>query len=481
MAFGVLAVSAGFDGMALLAGDEQRMVQGSIAILRRPLYNPVLTRQRRRAGWLLLLGQRMENMMNRGIGRGFAFWMVGSVSLVVAAASLAADWPQWRGPARDGKSADTGLLERWPASGPALVWKASGLGSGYSSIAVVGDRLYTMGDVGGASTLLALNAEGGKVVWSVKVGKAGAPGWGGFGGPRCTPSVDAGQVFAVDQWGEFVCVKAADGRELWRKNYEKDFGARRPEWGFSESPLVDGDRIVVTPGGDGGAMVALNRKTGEVIWRSKDFSDDVQYSSIVMASFGGVHQYVQLFMNHLVGVSSQDGAVLWKAARKGETAVVPTPIIEGDLVYVTSGYNVGCSAFRITAKDGAFSAKQLYANEEMVNHHGGVVGVEGKAFGYSDGKGLVCQDIKSGKLLWAERDKIRKGCISFADGMLYFREEDKGTVILVAASADGFADQGRFAQPDRARQKAWPHPTIANGRLYLRDQGTLLCYDVKAK
>lgn len=420
-------------------------------------------------------------MMNRGTHRGFVFCVVGLVLTVAASGVLAADWPQWRGVARDGKSAETGLLTKWPEGGPKLAWKATGLGSGYTNLAVAGDHLYTMGDIDKASRLLALNADGGKVVWSVKVGKPGAPGWGGFGGPRCTPTVDGGQVFAVDQWGEFVCVNAADGKELWRKSYEKDFGAERPEWGFSESPLVDGDKVVVTPGGKGGAMVALNRKTGEVVWRSKSFTDGAQYSSIVIAEFGGVRQYVQLFMNNLIGVSAKDGKVLWNASRKGETAVIPTPIIEGDLVYVTSGYNKGCNAFKITAKGGKFSAEQVYANDEMTNHHGGVIAVDGKAYGYSDGKGLVCQDIKTGKTLWAEKDKVRKGCVSFADGMLYLREEDKGTMILVAASPDGFKELGRFAQPDRSKQKAWPHPVIANGKLYLRDQGTLLCYDVKAK
>lgn len=288
-------------------------------------------------------------------------------------------------------------------------------------------------------------------------------------------------MFAVDQWGEFVCVTAADGKEQWRKNYEKDFGAKRPEWGFSESPLVDGDRVVVTPGGPGGAVVALNRKTGNIIWQSKDFTDGAQYSSIVIGQFGGVRQYVQLFMNNLVGISAKDGAVLWNVPRKGSTAVIPTPIIDGDLVYVTSGYGVGCNALKITTKDGKFSAEEVYATKDMVNQHGGVVLAGGNVFGYSDGKGLVCQEIKSGTRLWAEKEKVKKGCVSFADGMLYLREEDTGTVILLAVAADGFHEQGRLTQPDRAKEKAWPHPTIANGKLYLRDQGTLLCYDLKAK
>jgi outer membrane protein assembly factor BamB len=421
------------------------------------------------------------NMWYGGSLRKRELCVLGATILTMAAASLAADWPQWRGPARDGKSADTGLLKEWPADGPKLAWKATGLGSGYASISVVGNRLYTMGDVDGASTLLALDAsKEGKIVWSVKVGKAGAPGWGGFGGPRCTPTVNGDQIFAVDQWGEFVCVSTA-GKELWRKSYEKDFGAKRPEWGFSESPLVDGDKVIATPGGPGGAMVALNRKTGDVIWRSKDFSDGAQYSSVVIAEFGGVRQYVQLFMNNLVSVSAKDGSVLWNAPRKGETAVIPTPVIEGDIVYVTSGYGIGCNAFKIAAKDGKFSAEEIYANKEMANHHGGVIQVGDKVYGYSDGKGLVCQEIKTGKTVWAEKGKAKKGCVSLADGMLYLREEDTGKVILVEASSEGFQEHGRFSQPNRAKEKAWPHLTIANGKLYVRDQGTLLCYDLKAR
>jgi len=324
-----------------------------------------------------------------------------------------------------------------------------------------------------------LGGEGGKLVWPATVGMAGARGWGGFGGPRCTPTVDGGQVFAVDQWGTLVCVNAADGAEQWRKEYEKDFGAKRPEWGYSESPLVDKNQVVVTPGGEGGAMVALNRKNGEVIWRSKGFGDGAQYASIVVAQFGGVRQYVQLFMNNLMGVSAKDGAVLWNVERKGSTAVITTPIIEGDMVYVTSGYGIGCNGFKITAQGGKFSAEEVYANKDMANHHGGVVQAGGNVFGYSDGKGLVCQEIRSGKQLWAEKEKVKKGCVSLADGMLYVREEDTGTVVLVAVSAEGFKEQGRLTQPDRAKEKAWPHPTIANGKLYLRDQGMLVCYDVK--
>jgi outer membrane protein assembly factor BamB len=396
----------------------------------------------------------------------------------------AADWPQWRGPNRDGKSADTGLLKQWPADGPKLLWTARGLGQGYGSISGKGDRLYAIGDLPDANYLMALAADGGKVVWSTKVGKAGKcgpPGWE-FAGPRCTPTVDGDRVFAVDQWGEFVCVNAADGREQWRRNYLKDLGAEKPpEWGYSESPLVDGDQVVVTPGGPKGAVVALNKKTGDLIWQSKEFTDAAQYASIVLAEIGGVRQYVQLTAANVVGLSPKDGSVLWKAPRKGNVAVIPTPIVAGNDVYVTSGYGVGCNLFKVTVNDGKFLAEEVYANKVMASHHGGAVLVGTQLYGYSEGKGLTCQDLKTGEALWAEKEKIKKGCVSFADGLLYCREEDSGTMILVEASPAGFAEKGRFSQPDRATEKAWSHPSIANGRLYLRDQDLLLCYDVGAR
>ena len=393
----------------------------------------------------------------------------------------AADWPQWRGAHRDGCSADQGLLQDWPVGGPKLAWKATGLGKGYAGVAVVGDRLYTMGDTEKASCVLALNAEGGKVVWSAKAGTAGAPGWGGFAGPRCTPTVDGDLIFAVDQWGQMVCVKTSDGSEVWRKHLEKDFGGHRPEWGFAESPLVDGDQVVCTPGGDQGAVVALNKKTGERIWQTKEFTDGAQYSSIVAAEIGGVRQYVQLTMDNVVGISAKDGAVLWKAHRKGSTAVIPTPIVEGDLVYVCSGYNIGAHLFQIAATDGKFAATPVYANRTIANQHGGVVKVGDCLYGSCDSKGLTCQDFKTGKLLWTNKEKVKKGSVAYADGRLYCRDEDSGTLVLVEASSAGFSEKGRLSQPDRAKEKAWPHPTIANGKLYLRDQDLLLCYELKVR
>ncbi len=355
------------------------------------------------------------------------------------------------------------------------------MGKGYASISLAADHLFTMGDKDGAGFVIAANAADGKILWSTRVGKPGAPdapGWS-YPGPRCTPTVASDLVFALDAWGELICVSAADGKEQWRKSFTTDFGGKPPTWGFSESPLVDGDRVVVTPGGKSGAMVALDKKTGRVLWQSKDFTDDAHYSSIVPAEIGGMRQYVQLTAASVVGISAKDGAMLWRASRRGNVAVIPTPIVAGNQVYVTSGYGAGCNLFKIISSAGAFSAEPLYTNKTMVNHHGGVVKVDDYVYGYSDGKGFVCQNFKTGEAVWSEKEKMNKGSVSYADGMLYCREEDNGMMILVTASSGGCTEKGRFKQPDRAQEKAWPHPSIANGKLYLRDQDVLLCYDVR--
>jgi outer membrane protein assembly factor BamB len=405
-----------------------------------------------------------------------------SVHLAASALAAAGDWPQFRGSNRDGISSEQGLLKEWLASGPRLAWKATGLGAGYSAVSVVGNRLYTLGDSSGASRALALNTTDGKQVWAAKLGKPGAPGWGGFAGPRATPTVDGDSMFAVNQWGEMVCVQTTDGKEQWRKDYAKDFGAKLPEWGFSESPLVDGNKVVVTPGGDQGAIVALDKKTGAVLWQTKDFTDPAHYSSLIVAEIGGVRQYIQLTAASVVGVAAADGKVLWRAARKGETAVIPTPIYDSGFVYVTSGYGVGCDLFKITTDGNKFSADQVYANHVMVNHHGGVIKVGDYVYGYSDSKGWTCQDFKTGEAKWQEKEKLGKGSIVYADGHFYLREEEKAArVALIEASPEGFREHGRFNQPDRTDKNSWTHPVIAHGRLYIRDQDVLLCYDLTQK
>jgi outer membrane protein assembly factor BamB len=393
----------------------------------------------------------------------------------------AADWPQWRGPNRDGISLETGLLRQWPKGGPPLAWKATGLGEGFASVAVVGGRIFTMGQDETSSFIHALDERTGKLLWSAKVGRKGAPG--GYPGPRCTPTVDGELVVALGQYGDLVGVEAASGQELWRKNLLKDFGGQMmSDWGYSESPLVDGERVVCTPGGSKGTLLALNKKTGAVLWQTKDFTDNAAYSSVVAVKIAGRPQYVQLTDASVASVAPADGKVLWRAPRRGSTAVIPTPIVHEDHVYVTSGYGVGCHLFKVSTTSPDFKAEQLWANKVMVNHHGGVVRVGEHLYGYSDGKGWTCQEFKTGKAVWQDKEKLGKGAVAFADGQLYLRAESgAGTVVLLEATTAGWKEQGRFDQPDRSGASSWPHPAIANGKLYLRDQDVLLCYDVKAK
>ncbi len=401
---------------------------------------------------------------------------------LAAGTALADDWPQWRGPQRDGKSAETGLLQEWPAGGPPLAWKTAGLGAGFTTVSVVKGVLYTAGDKGDDSFVLAFSEKDGAPLWSAKLGRAGAPGWGGFAGVRGTPTVDGERLFAIGQFGEIAAFESATGKEVWRKDFTADFGGKRPEWGFSESALVDGDQVLCTPGGPKGAIVALNKQTGAVLWQTKDFTDEAQYSSLVPATIAGAPQYVQLTMESVVGVSPR-GAVLWKTARKGATAVIPTPVVQGDLVYVTSGYNAGCNLFQVTRSGDSFSAAQVYKNRVVANHHGGVILVGDHIYGHDDRRGWTCQNLKTGEAVWQNEEQMGKGSCVYADGRLVLREEkEKGSrLALIEATPAGYQEHGRFEQPDQSGKQAWTHPVIANGRLYVRDQDVLLCYDVKAK
>lgn len=394
----------------------------------------------------------------------------------------ALDWPQWRGPDRDGVSKETGLLESWPAGGPPLAWRTTGIGSGYVTVSVAAGRVYTAGDKGAENFVIALSEVDGKALWATPLGKAGAPGWGGFGGPRGTPTADGDLVFAVGQYGELACYETATGREVWRRELVADFGGKLPEWGFTESPLVDGEKVVVTPGGPRGALVALNKRTGDLLWQSTGFTDEAQYSSIIAADIGGVPQYIQLTMAHVAGVATADGKVLWQAPRKGSVAVIPTPIHRDGQVYVSSGYGVGGNLFSVALASGSFRAEPVYANKIMANHHGGVLLLGDHLYGHSEGKGWTCQDFKTGRAVWQDKS-LGKGSLVCADGHLYLREENNGKseIALIEATPAGYREKARFQQPDRSDKEAWPHPVVANGRLYIRDQDILLCFDVRRR
>jgi outer membrane protein assembly factor BamB len=397
---------------------------------------------------------------------------LGCVSILTAATG---DWPQWRGPKRDNLSTETGLLKDWPVDGPKLAWRASGMGGGYSTVSIADGKIFTMGDHGDVADAMALDMEG-KTLWTTKVGKAGGST---AAGTRSTPTVDGDRVYVLGQYGDLLCLEAGTGKEVWHKNLQHDLSGQMGGWGYSESPVIDGNQLVCTPGGKQGALAAFDKKTGDVLWRSKDFTDGAQYSSLMVSEIGGTHQYVVFTGNSVAGIGA-DGKVLWKVERKGKTAMCPTPIVDGNMVFVTSGYGVGCNMFKVTGSGADFKAEQVYENKDMQIHHGDVVDLKGNIYGATDGGSLVCMAIKDGSVLWKNKC-VGKGSIAYADGMLYVRAEGSGDVALVEANSTEYKEHGRLKQPDRGKERAWAHPVIAGGKLYLRDMDNLFCYDIKAK
>ena len=400
--------------------------------------------------------------------------------LSLAATLVAADWPQWRGPTRNDHSPDTGLLKQWPEGGPKQVWLFKDAGLGYSGYSVVSGKLFTMGLRNEKEQLIALDAATGKESWSASAGEKYPNDWGD--GPRATPTVDGDRVYAMGGNGLLICAQTSDGKVLWQKSLVSDLGGKRQGWGYTESPIVVGDKVICTPGGSKGTLAALNKLTGEVLWRTTDVTDDAQYSSPILIQHGGKPQVVQLVGQKVFGVDPATGALLWKTPFPGRVAVIPTPIDGGEgRIYVTAGYGVGCQMIQMGTNN---SVEVVYENNKvMKNHHGGVVLVDGYIYGHSDGNGWVCQDLKTGKEVWSNKG-FGKGAVHFADGMLYCLNEKSGEVALVEASPKGWNQKGHFTLAPLSAQRnpqggIWPHPVVVNGRLYLRDQEFLYCFDVK--
>ncbi|MDG2384031.1 MAG: PQQ-binding-like beta-propeller repeat protein [Pirellulaceae bacterium] len=391
------------------------------------------------------------------------------------------DWPQWRGPDRTGLSQEKGLLQAWPEGGPPLLWLNDNCGIGYSAPTVAKDRLVTMGARDKVEQLICLNANTGEESWAIDVGDNYENGWGD--GPRSSPTIDGDRVFALGANGNLICADLTSGQVQWKVSLA-DFGGSVPNWGYSESVLVDGDQLVCTPGGDEGAVIALDKRTGKKIWQSESFTDAAHYSSIIAADFDGRRQYIQLTQHSVVGIDAKTGDVLWRTDWPGRVAVVPTPIYSDGHVYVSSGYGSGCDLFEIGADGEVTGVYGKEAKKVMKNHHGGVVLVDDHLFGYSDGVGWVCQEWMSGELVWREREAFGKGALCYADGRLYCLSKDDGFVALVEPTVDGWREHGRFkldpqTELRKPKGRIWTHPIVANGKLFLRDQELLFCYDVK--
>lgn len=388
-----------------------------------------------------------------------------------------ADWPSWRGPDRTGCSTETGLLAQWPEEGPELLWQVEGLGEGFATPSITNWAIYCMGNHDGMEWVFALDpANEGELLWETPIGDV-RHGGGGYPGPRSTPTVDGDRIYALGLNGDLLCLKATDGIVLWQKNLVSDLQGVIPNWGYSESVLVDGPWVLCTPGGENAAIMALNKANGEVVWKSP-VSDGAAYSSIVRAKLAGRTQYVQFTSQGVVGVAAANGELLWRYdAPANGTANCSTPVYDGNLVFAASGYGTGGGCVEIQQSGNEFTADEAYFTKKMKNHHGGTLVVDGYLYGSSDPGLLTCLDLKTGEVQWSDRGP-GKGSVLYADGMLVVRSE-KGTVSLVEATPDEFRLLGKFEQTSRSEQPSWPYPVIVDGRLYLRDQDVLLCYDVR--
>lgn len=391
--------------------------------------------------------------------------------------------PQWRGPNRDAKSLETGLLERWPENGPRLLWVQDGLGGGFSTPAVVAGRVFGLGTHQNVESLWCIRADNGKPLWSTPIGRKDKDG------PNSCPTVDGRLVYAVGITGNLVCADGATGKLVWKKDFSSDFGGKMMSgWGFSESPLVDGDRLICTPGGDEAAMVALDKKTGRVIWKSAiPGAGGAGYASVMPSMVGDTKVYLTWLGSGLVGVRASDGKFLWRYTRaRNGTANIPTPIVKDEYVFCSTAYGAGAALLKQVADGDSIDVEEIYFldSNQIQNHHGGMILVDDHVYlGHGHNQGFPrCVELMTGKLTWPEERGPGGGsaAIVFADGKLYFRYQN-GVMAMIEANPEQVNVVSSFRLPHQSGRESWPHPVIAYGRLFIRDQGKLLCFDIKAR
>jgi outer membrane protein assembly factor BamB len=452
--------------------------------------------------------------------------LIAAILTITTGITLAADWPQWRCQNRDGKSADTGLLKEWPKDGPPLAWKIKGLGGGYSAPSIAAGRIFGMGNRGDDEIVWALSEKDGKEIWVTRLGPAFSQRASqGREGPASTPTVDGERLYVEGLGGNVACLQVKDGKIIWKRSLTDDFGGSVPRWSYRESPLIDGDKVIFTPGGKDATLAALDKLTGKTIWKSKmpdspagesesaggdsrgfggrrggfgrrgrggfggPRGAGASYASAITIDFDGQRQYVQLISNTLAGFAASDGKFIWRYDKPANRMGIncSTPLFHDGMVFASSAYGAGGGLIKLSKDaDGSVRAEEVYATTDMQNHHGGMILLDGYLYGATggnEGGALACLDFKTGKVMWDQRESAgrrAKGSVALADGRLYYRMEN-GTMLLIEPNPKQYIELGRFDQPDRSRQPAWPHPVIANGKLYLRDQDVMFCYDVKAK
>ena len=431
----------------------------------------------------------MKSRLLASVAALFVCLSTASVMTPSGAAAPPADWPQWRGPERDGTSKEGGLLKQWPAGGPKLLWQVNDIGDGYSTPVVVGSRIYLMSNRGMDNEFVqALSTQDGKVIWTTRVGNVGNPDQNPpYAKARSTPTVDGDLLYALGSDGDLVCLEAKSGKVRWQKNVRKEFGGQPGEWAYAESPLVDGDLVVVTPGGAEATLAALNKKTGATVWKSAvPGGDPAGYASAVAVQGGGRRQYVQLLSKGMVGVDAKTGQFLWryKDVAKGPAQYF-TPVVRDGHVYC-GALGIGGGLVRLKPEAGGVVAEQVYYERGLPNGIGGAVVVGQHLYGTEVGQKLVAAEFATGKVKWQAKD-FGWGSVAAADGHLYVHLVN-GDFVLVEANPEAFREKGRLTPPNQPKKKqagqfaemSFAYPVIANGRLYIRDLGSLWVYDIRA-
>lgn len=387
-------------------------------------------------------------------------------------------WTQYRGPGRANRSGEAGLLAEWSGDGPSMTWVTGGMGEGYSSVSVADDIVYTMGTSGDEEMVFAVRLNSDRMLWSTPTG-GGVFRDGNGNGPRGTPTIDGDNLYALGALGDLVCLNRADGKKKWGKNILKEFQAENIVWGICESVLIDGPNLICTPGGKRGTMVALSKQNGNVVWAAQvPNNPNAGYASAIIVTTGGVKQYVNFTQRGIVGINAANGNVLWGDDHSANgTANCSSPVAWDDYVFAASGYGKGGAAVKLSKSGKGVDADFLYHTDNMKNHHGGMVALDGYVYGFDEAV-LTCLDIKTGKVAWKNRS-VGKGSVTYADGHLYCRSEG-GEIALVEASPKSYVEKGRFRPEGRSNRPAWAHPVVVAGKLLIRDQDKLVGFDVKA-
>lgn len=388
--------------------------------------------------------------------------------------AAARDWPQWRGPDRDGVSKETGLLKAWPEGGPKLLWTAKGCGGGYSSPIVSKGIIYTVGDIGNECFVIALDLDG-KIKWKTANGSA----WtGDYPGARGNPTVSGGMVYHLNAHGDLACLDAKSGDKLWSRNVLKNFGAGNIAWALAESVLIDGDNVICRPGGKDACLAAFDKKTGKTVWTTKGDLGQATHSSSISFTFGGIRHIVSLTTAAAVAVNAENGQLLWRYSIPSSNQIIPTPVHKDGQVFITTGDF--CGSLRLVVKDGKPAVEELWKNSNLKTYMSGAVLVGGYLYGFhgvNSGK-WSCLEFQTGRTTWTVKG-VPKGGLVCADGMLYCIDE-RGTVTLVRANPQAYKQVGQFKVPVCGSGPTWAPPVVCGGRLYVRHGDCLHCFNVSA-